>query len=158
MFARSLIIALLLALTGCAHGAGTAVKWTDRSFWSYVPSAAAAPLATYGEPNTGGGISLECFPSENTLQLIINDTAISEDRAVEVRVANVRFRTIESLDPPDGFAISRITIPLREAVLAQFARGARNLSIHSRGGVWSLPHATEPVRMVQDCIQLRSER
>lgn len=158
MFGRSFIIALLLALTGCAHGAGTVVKWTDRSFWSYVPSAAAAPLATYGEPNTGGGISLECFPSENTLQVIIIDTAISEDRAVEVRVANVRFQTNERLDPPDGFAISRITIPLQEAVLAKFARGARNLSIHSRGGVLSLPRATEPVRMVQDCIQLRSER
>lgn len=158
MFARPLLITLLPALTGCAHGTGTAVQWTDRSFWSYEPSAAAAPLASYGEPNTGGGMSLECLPWQNTLQLVINDTDISEDRAVEVRVANVKFRTIERLDPPDGFAVSRINIPLREPVLAQFARGDGNLSIHSRGGTWSLPHAPEPVRMVQDCIQLRSER
>lgn len=153
MLDRCLLLALLPALAGCAHRGVTADQWLDRSSWSYAPSASTAPLASYGEPNSGGGLSLECIPSEDALQLVITDTDILEDRAVEVRVANVSYRTIELLDPPDGFAVSRIKIPLREPVLAQFAAGAGPMTIYFGDQAWPLPHAPEPVRMVHDCIQ-----
>jgi hypothetical protein len=153
MLERCFLLALLPALVGCAHRGDTAERWPDYSSWSYAPSASAAPLASYGEPNTGGGLSLECLPAENALQLAIVDTDIPEDRPVEVRVAHVSYRTIERLDPPDGFAVSRIKIPLREPVLAEFAIGAGPMTIHFGDKAWPLPHGPEPVRMVRDCIQ-----
>lgn len=157
MLERRLLLVLLPALVGCAaHRGDTAGQWPDPSSWSYVPGASAAPFASYGGPNTGGGLSLECIPSEDALQLVVTDTDISEDRPVEVRVANVSYRAIERLDPPDGFAVSRIKIPLRELVLARLAGGAGPMTIHFGEQAWPLPHAPEPVRMVRDCIQLGS--
>lgn len=148
-------LALLLVLAACADGPDAADQWIDRSSWSYTPGTA-APVAAYGEPNTGGGVTLECDPGQNALHLVIADTDIAQDRIVDVQVADLVYRTVERLDPPDGFAVSRITFPLQEPVLVQYARGAGPLTVHFPGGAWPLPHAPEPVQMAQDCIQIAS--
>lgn len=89
------------------------------------------------------------------MDVVMIDTQILQDRVVEVRVARVGYRGVERLDPPDGFAVGRISIPLREPVLALFAAGEGPLIVIAGKEPWTMPHGPEPVSMVQDCLRSR---
>ena len=148
-----ILVASCIALTGCALQLHSADEGPDQGSWSYGQVGATAPSASFGIANTAVQLSLECDPAEEVLHLLTIDTEILEDRAVEVRVANESFQGFERLDPPDGFAVARISIPLQEPVLATFAAGAGPLVVISGNEAWTMPHGPEPVKMVQDCLR-----
>lgn len=153
---RLVLVLVCAAIHACAPYLDASNGEAYRSFWEYVPGASAAPIATYGEPNTATQMSLECVPSEQALRIEIVDTEITQDRLVELRVADATFRGVERLQPSDGFAISHITVPWQEPLLARYAAGAGSIKVIATGERFKIPDGEVPQRMVQDCLRLRS--
>lgn len=116
----------------------------------------APPVATYGEPNTAMQMRLECAPSEQALRIEFVDAEITGDRLVELRVADATFRGVERLQPPDGFAVSHIIVPWQEPILDRFAAGAGPITVIAAGEKHEIPNGQVPLRMMRDCLRLRS--
>jgi hypothetical protein len=144
-----------LVIAGCALHPGGANDAADKGSWSYKRVASGLPFASFGIANTASQLALECDPADGLLHLLIIDTEIPSDRAGVVKVADEDYPGFERLDPPDGFAVGRISIPLRERVVTKFAAGAGPLTVISAGEAWTMPHGREPIIMVQDCLRLR---
>lgn len=144
------------AATGCAHPA-TGVEAQDAARWSYDGNSARAPIASYGVPYTATQLSMECVPAEQAVHLITIDTPIAEDRPVAIRVGGASLAARETLDPPDGMATSRISIPLREPILERFAAGDGPLTILAAQEEHEYADGPLPRQMIRDCLRLRRD-
>lgn len=151
-----MLVVLCAAVHACAPHLDGSTEKASLASWEYLPQALAPPTAAYGEPNTAVQIILECAPTEQALRIEFVDTEIAGDRLVELRVAGTTFRGIERLQPPDGFAVSRISVPWHEAILERYGAGAGPIMIITKGEKFQIPDGQSPRRMVKDCLDLRS--
>jgi hypothetical protein len=152
---RNVVLMCCVMLGGCAPLRPSQALTAYSPAWSYVPDASRSPIAVYAAPNTAWEMSLECVPSEQVLQLVFVDSEITHDRHVDVHVAGVSFKGHEQLDPPDGFAVSRVAVPLREPILERYAAGAGAMILSAGVEKVVIAGAAAARHMVRDCLKLR---
>jgi hypothetical protein len=140
-----------MVLVGCAAAGVEQVPIAGTPSWSYNPDASGRLIASYAAPETAWEMSLECVPSEQILKLVFDDSEVAQDRQVDIRVAEASYKGFEELDPPDGYAVSRVAVPLRERILERYAAGAGPMVITAGGKKVTIAGAPAARRMVRDC-------
>ena len=154
MIGKGRLVVLIIAFTTACASPGQFGNSTQPS-WSYATNTQRSPIATYGVPNTAVQMSLECDPSKEAIHIEFVDSEISKDCPIELAVGNVFYRDTERLDPPDGMAVSRITVPWNEAVLERYAAGNEVMMVIARAEKFSMPIGRLPRLMVRDCLNMR---
>ena len=154
MHLRAPFLVLIGALTSsCALP--TQDRDPTRAAWSYNKNLQRPPIATYGLPNTAVQMSLVCDPSKAAIHIEFVDSEIDRDRPIELAVGNTIYRGIERLDPPDGMAVSRITVPWNEVVLDRYAAGNEVMMVITSAEKFAMPTGRLPRLMVRDCLNMR---
>ncbi|HEX8525348.1 hypothetical protein [Allosphingosinicella sp.] len=148
---RANCAALAALLAGCASVSPPAeeLSWYYRD--GYGTGDPERPIGLYGLPETSAFYIFECVPHERALEIISVDVEeFAGARPIAVRVGNAEWRGVERMDPPDGQAMSRASIPLGHPVLDAVAAGRGPIRVD--GG--RLSGGEVPARVVRECRAL----